>query len=162
MLWLLNSLEFAKSNWKFFLGLVLGIWLASTIHRVTSFFQEKVFEANLAAQVELDKSICRENMKITNEVSNAYTKSLTAVSRQLAELKRMFPSGQLVLTAPSPSPGDGAAKGKSTLKNEVSSDDLWNYAGNSEELRQQLLACQQFIHSTWKEKGQFDGKSSQD
>lgn len=149
-LWFLSSLEFAKAQWKFFLGLALGIWLASSLHAVENFFQEKKWQNALEVQAKSYQESCKQNMLISNGVSDALNKNLSQIASRLADLKRLYPSGRVLLTPSSSGSNNATSTNRPTLKDAVAANDLWDYAGGAETLRQQLQACQTFIQQTWK------------
>lgn len=96
---------------------------------------------------------CRKDKAITTETSHDYQQTLSNLTDQLAALKRLQPS-RCVMPAASAAPRchDAAGGGKSAEQNGVDTDTLYDFAGEAERYRLQLIACQSFIARTWRAK----------
>lgn len=86
----------------------------------------------------------RKNQTITNEVSNAFQNSLSSLSDRLAAL-RMRGAGECMPVSVAPSGRDGSSGAGHAGAHGVDPATLYDYAGEAERYRLQLIACQDFV-----------------
>jgi hypothetical protein len=137
--------------------MILTAALAYVLHSLDVYRLEDQQRNALTELADNDKKQCDADKKITEGVSHDYQAQLSNLSTQLANLKRVRPSRCVAVSVASPASGRNASPPTGQLPNPnagVTSDALYDYAAEAERTRLQLIACQQFITETWKEKGQ--------
>jgi hypothetical protein len=100
---------------------------------------------DLIAQCEADK-------KITSEVSNELQKRLAGLNNRLATLKRVQPSACVPVTNAASGHDATAAAGQPVRAHGINAASLYDFAGEAEQYRLQLIACQDFILRTWQDR----------
>lgn len=112
-------------------------------------------ELALQTQEKQLKEICTADKAITTETSNAYQKQIADLGAQLADIKRLRPSRCVMPAAGTAARCDAAAgAGKPAEQDGIDTDTLYDFAGEAEQYRLQLIACQNFVKRTWAEKNQ--------
>lgn len=125
---------------------VLTALVAFGVHKLDVVrLEDKQIKA-LAAQQKQLVAACDKAQKITEEVSHDYQEQLYALGRQLDHLKRVRTTSQCVPTTGGPAGRDGTPTGgKLSGTHGVRTDWLYDYAAKAEQVRLQLIACQNFI-----------------
>lgn len=94
-------------------------------------------------EIELVKK-CTDNQKTTYEVSNEYQKKITALNNRIAALK-LQPKTCVPVTITTS--GYNATAGSLDARaHGITSSALYDYAGDAEKYRLQLISCQDFIN----------------
>lgn len=139
------------TNWKL---LAMGgavIALFSSGYYVSSRIAESRQERALAAQELKLQAECAADKKLTEDNSHAYQTKVSALSRQLADARRMFSTKCIVpVTGEAVGSHGGAGTGEHGRQNAVSAGTLIDYAGECEQYRLQVISLQEFINDTWK------------
>lgn len=99
-----------------------------------------------AAETALAASIaqCAADKQVTTEVSRDYQKNLAALRSRLAA-HRVQPDRCIAVARPATGHDAASGTGVAAGSNGVSSGALIEYAGDAEQYRLQLIACQQFV-----------------
>lgn len=93
---------------------------------------------------------CLADQQLTEEVSNGYQTKLTALNRQLSDLKRLRDKPACVPTTSAASERDGTTgRGEYARSDGIRTIWLYDFAGEAEQYRLQLISCQEFINRTW-------------
>ena len=143
MMWLL-------SNWKIILAVVATAFVAYLLHALDVYRIEKNQEATIQEQIQHDNQQCTAEKAITEKVSNDYQKKLTDLSQQLNAVKLRQPTHCVVPAAkPTLSSHGSAVPTVDVSQDGVTSDALYDFAGEAEKYRLQLTECQAFITDTW-------------
>jgi len=113
-------------------------------------YTETKHEKALADQVKFDIERCQEDKKITEDISHGLQNSLDAANRKLNTLK--LRDSRCVLPVTKPATGHDAAARKSLAAGQdgISTEALYDFAGDAERYRLQLVSCQGFIKKVWK------------
>jgi nicotinamide mononucleotide (NMN) deamidase PncC len=120
-----------------------GLWVEAQIAkgRLQSALESQ--EKALVAQ-------CEENKRITSEVDNEQLQKINALSKQLANTKRMFATKCNVPVANSTSVNNGKTGGAEPAKpNGVAIESLLDIAADGEKYRITLISCQDFIRKAY-------------
>lgn len=122
--------------WQPILSATVALVFAYLLHTV-------VLNARLSAQ-EVDLRLaCAKAQSISYEVSNEYQSNLSNLDNRLRDLNRVHTCVPIANTT---SGRDGSATGQGYAReNGVDSKDLYDFAGDAERYRLQLVACQSFI-----------------
>lgn len=149
---------FLITNWKWILSATVSTiataGLAYLLHTVDVDRLEAEQRQAIIDQKTADTKSCNDDKAITEGVSHAYQDKLSALTDQLNTLQRVRPNVCIHIAA-KPAAGHNAASGTTKpadTHGTVDSASLYDFAGESEKYRLQLLGCQQFINETWKEK----------
>jgi hypothetical protein len=137
MVWLIT-------NWRI-VAKILGAGLAVALTLLVNSWRVDAGKL-AAAETALAASIaqCAADKQVTTEVSRDYQKNLAALRSRLAA-HRVQPD-RCIAVARTPTGHDAASgAGVATGSNGVSSGALIEYAGDAEQYRLQLIACQQFV-----------------
>lgn len=86
-----------------------------------------------------------KNVKITEEVSNAYQNDINKLNADIKRLRKR-PARCVTVTRSASSNIKPTTKPKLSERNGLSSEWLYDYAGRAEQTRLTLLACQNFIN----------------
>lgn len=142
--------------WQPILAAVLTAALSYGAHSLDVYRIEDNQRAALEQKATDDKKQCDDDKRITKEASDGFQKRLTDLSGQLDALKRVQPSRCIAVSTPVTACGRNAeaSTGKHAGANGITSDALYDFAGQAEKYRLQLIACQSFINETWAAKGQ--------
>lgn len=137
--------------WQFAVGAIGAFVITWAIHNHIVSNMEADFKDQLAAQVQFDIAKCNDDKQITTEISHGLQNSLDIANHKLASLKLQKPS-RCVVPASSTATGHDANSTKPIVsgQNGVTSDALYDFAGDAEKERLKLTACQGFITKTWK------------
>lgn len=125
--------------WQLIAGAGIAMVFAYLLHIV-------VLSARLSAQETQLKAACRASQNISYEVSNEYQNNLDDLNARLSDLNRVR---SCVPISGAPCRCDASAKGQGYGRADgVNSGTLYDYAGDAERYRLQLIACQSFIKKT--------------
>lgn len=129
--------------------------LAWLLHSVDVHRLEAKHQRNLVSNAAAIQAECTADKRLTAEVSNDYQTRIAALNNELAAVKRLRPS-KCVVPTPIPAPGrnEATSRTKPAEEDGVTSDALYDFAGEAEQYRLQLIACQAFITKTWEARGQ--------
>lgn len=146
-------ITFLLTNWRFFAGAATAFAVAYMLHSLDINRLENRQRAELAAAVQKANEQCQKDKQLTTEVSHGYQIKITALNSQLAAYK-LRPSKCIVPVAV-PTARHDAATACPVIPGAhgVPSDSLYDYAGDAEKTRLQLLSCQGFITATWAANG---------
>jgi hypothetical protein len=142
---------FILTNWKALLASLATAIAAYGLHFVDVTLIENRHRAELAAQIESDKSQCLKNQIITAETSNEYETALDKLNRDYDVIR--LRQHDCAMPASDTTSGHHAiaARGVHVSKNaEPLEGQIIGYARDAEKYRLQLKACQSFIKKTWK------------
>lgn len=108
----------------------------------------------LLEQASQMQAQCDKEKSITKEVSRDYQNKTAALTRRLSELKRLRPSRCVPLLAAGTAAGRAPEAGAipAGQNGGVTSDALYDFAGDAEKYRLQLIGCQDFIDKIWEGK----------
>lgn len=122
--------------WQPILSATVALVFAYLLHTV-------VVNARLSAQ-EVDLRLaCAKAQSISYEVSREYQSNLSNLDNRLRDLNRVRACVPIANTT---SGRDGSATGQGYARaNGVDSKDLYDFAGDAERYRLQLVACQSFV-----------------
>jgi hypothetical protein len=109
-------------------------------------------EAELKGQQIALVKQCESQKQITEDVSHDYQTKLSTLNRRIANLKRLYGQTARCVPVAKPTTGhDATANGRKHVReNGILAERLIEYAGEAEQYRLQLKACQSFIN---KERG---------
>ena len=125
--------------WQVIAGAGIALVFAYLLHSV-------VLSARLSAQEAQLKAACRVAQNISYEVSNEYQNNLADLNARLSDLNRVR---SCVPISGAACRCDAAAQGQGYGRTDgVNSGTLYDYAGDAEKYRLQLIACQSFIKKT--------------
>lgn len=110
---------------------------------------EKRSQSRLKEQEALLIGQCNDQKKLTEEVSNDYQKKLSAATRKLADLKRMYSNAAVPVASKADGP-DAATRGaKLSGANGIAAASLFELAGECEQERQKVIGLQNFINRVY-------------
>ncbi len=139
--------------WQLAVGAIGAFGLSYLLHTVDVDRIEKKQRDVLAAQAIELTTKCDSDKKITLEASNDLQSKISALNSELISVKRLHPSSCIVPVRPADATrcNDGAAARKKppTADAGVTSDALYDYAGEAEKYRLQLISCQGFVRKVW-------------
>lgn len=141
--------------WQPIAAAIVTALLAWGAHSLDVSWIEARHAKELAAQETALRAECKADKELTKEVSHGYQSKITDLNAKLAALKRVRPSRCVV-----PIAGDTAGRSPAAGADKPAGQDgtpaesLYDFAGDAEKYRLQLIACQEFIEKTWKAKGQ--------
>lgn len=94
---------------------------------------------------------CEEQKKLTEGVANDFQTKLTAANNRLDALKRVRPASCVTVSTSSTSGGSHGQAGQPEHagQNGVTSDALYDYAGQCEKYRLQVISLEDFITKAW-------------
>jgi hypothetical protein len=125
--------------WQLIAGAGVALVFAYLLHSV-------ILSASLSAQETELKAACRAAQNIPYEVSNEYQNDLADLNYRLSVLNRVR---SCVPISGAPCRCDETAKGQGYGRADgVNSVTLYDYAGDAERYRLQLIACQSFVKKT--------------
>lgn len=141
--------------WQIGAGAVGAFVLAWMLHSLDVNRIESNQRDALAAQETKLAAACEASKAITTEVSNAYQDQIADLNAKLLSVKRLRPSRCIALSAPVPAGGrDATPTGAEPARTDgINSDALYDFAGEAEKYRLQLIACQKFIVKVWDTRG---------
>jgi hypothetical protein len=144
---------FLISNWKVILAVVATAALAYLLHTVAVDRLEAQQRAALTDQATKLQGQCDADKAITKGVSDDYQKKLDVLNDQLAALRVREPARCIAVSTPVAAAGrhGAAGTGKPAGQNGVTAQTLYDFAGEAERYRLQLISCQSFITETWQE-----------
>lgn len=136
------------------IGAVAGVGLCWLVHLVIIAGVERQHAQALLEQEDTLKKQCAADKAITKEVADDLQSKNDALSRRLSALKRVQPSACIVPT-PGAAIGSNEAAGGAiaTRAHGITTESLYDFAGEAESYRLRLIACQSFIEKTWQAKG---------
>lgn len=124
------------------IAIVFGLW------RLHDSIWDKGYEAGKIAQQAICTKECAKAQNITNEVSHAYQVKIADLNRQLESL-RVRPPRCIAVTGEATSRHNATAgEDEHGGQNGVPAAALYQYAGEAERYRLQLIACQDFLSKT--------------
>lgn len=124
--------------------------LAWLLHSLSMGFTEAAHQRQLDEQKISLLTACEADKKLTQEVSNAYQSKISSLNSQLTRLRNVQPARCVPVTQPSGGYHATPQSGKPTRPNGgVDSSALYDFAGEAERYRLQLIGCQDFILKTW-------------
>lgn len=133
------------------LGALAGFALCWMLHVIILDGVEK--EQSIALEKLTDKLVaeCDDAKKITEGVSNDYQKRLNDLNAELVRAKRVLPARCVAVSSTGASGGhnDSAGVGGHGPENAVRSEWLYDFAGQCERYRRQVISLQSFINQTW-------------
>ena len=144
---------FLLNNWKVILAVVATVALAYLLHTVDVDRIEAKQRAALVDQATKLQGQCDADKAITMGVSNDYQKKLDVLNDQLAALRVREPNRCITVSTSVATAGrhGAAGAGQHAGQNGVTAQTLYDFAGEAERYRLQLISCQQFITETWQE-----------
>lgn len=112
-------------------------------------------EARLTATIATAKAQCDADKAITSGVSDAYQTKLGVLRADLERAKRVQPVACLCIPPSGAAGGDHAptAGGQFSAAHGITSDAFISLAGEAEQVRLQLSACQDFVQKAWQGQG---------
>ena len=131
--------------------------VALFLHNISLEWTKASYERKIEAAKQEQIAACERDKNLTKEVSDGYQKQVASLTARIADLKRVRPSSCIPVANPAArcdgsasSGGHAGANGQSG----VTSDFLYDFAGEAETYRLRLIACQSFISKTWASRGQ--------
>lgn len=125
--------------------LVTG-FIAFQLHKIDVARLEAKQNKALAAQEKQLNEACDKAQQITKEVSHDYQEQLSTLGRQLDTLKRVRAQSKCVPVSNSPARRDEPTHAGEFFRHHgLRTDWLYDFAGDAEKYRLQLIACQNFI-----------------
>lgn len=138
---------------QFIIGFIVSSILWGLVGIITIDHLDKKVATLMQLQVKADNLQCSADKRLTEGVSSDYQKKISDLNNQLA-LRRMQSPHCIVPTAfRSPRTPAGAKSNKHDEKNGVNTASLYDFAGECEQHRLQLISLQDFIRRTWAAKG---------
>lgn len=140
--------------WQPLLAFVLTAVIAFSLHswdvdRINAKHKLALKDA-VEAATKAANDECAKDKQITTEVSNEYQNKIANLTVQLNRIKRLYNSSKCVpITRPTERRDAAPSEGKPAGQSGVSSGWIVDIAGEGEQYRLQLLACQDFITKTW-------------
>ena len=150
-------IAFILANWKSILAMIATAGLCYLLHALDVNRLEAKERSDLSAQQMTLENKCKADKAITEGVANDYQKKADALTLQFNALVGVQHSRCVAVATAKPAAGNhGKAPGaKLSGQNAgVTSDALFAFARDAEQVRLQLLSCQSFITQTWAEQGQ--------
>lgn len=139
------------ANWKIIAYGATVMAIFGSGYYVSSQIAETRQEKALAAQELKLQAACAADKKLTENSSHAYQTKVSALTRQLADAKRMFAAKCIMPVTGEARSSDGSARaGEYAGQNAVNAGTLIDYAGECETYRLQVISLQDFINDTWK------------
>lgn len=137
--------------WQIIAGAAGAFALAWMLHSLDINRIETKQRAALAAQEAILIAVCETNKAITTGISNDYQSKISDLNNKLAAAKRLHPSKCITVSVASPAGGRNAAAGGTQPAGAygVASDALYDFAGEAEKYRLQLIGCQNFVEKVW-------------
>ena len=86
-----------------------------------------------------------KNVKITEEVANAYQNDINKLNADLDRLRRQ-PANCIPITSSAGRGVESTSRAELSDRNGITDQRLYEYAGRAEQTRLTLLACQNFIN----------------
>lgn len=126
---------------------LLVSWALHTLDvaRIDAAWQKKL--DNQKTELEAQ---CAEKVKLTEENSRDWQKKNFDLTRQLANLKRVYATACIVPVTGQTGGGDATGGiGEHARQNGVTVGPLLDYAGECEGYRLQVISLQDFIDKTW-------------
>lgn len=140
--------------WQVGAGALAAFAISWMLHMIDVTRIENNWRDKMEAAIADVAKACADSKKLTEENDREYTKQIDDLGRKLAAAKRMQPTRCIVPVAGQAGVGDGRAAGdKLHRQNGVTSDALFDFAGECERLRVQVISLQSFINGVW------DGKA---
>lgn len=143
-------------NWLLLLGgAIPALALSWLLHTVDVSRLEAKQRDALQTQATALKAQCTKDKEITTHAAQTYQDQIGALNRQLNALRlRPRPKCIMPVTRPSPQLDAASGKGKPAGSYGVSTGWLYDYAGEAERYRLQVIGLQGFIRDTWRANGQ--------
>ena len=144
---------FLISNWKVILAVIATAALAYMLHTVSVYRLEAQQRAALTDQATKLQGQCDADKAITKGVSDDYQKKLDVLNDQLDALRVREAARCIAVSTPVAASGRHGTAGtaKPAGQNGVTAQTLYDFAGEAERYRIQLISCQLFIMETWQE-----------
>lgn len=142
-------LTFLKQiNWRIYAAGLAVIVLLFAVNSVSNAYKQAALVPALQKQLQATIDACNKNNEITRKTSYAYQTELQNLNNKLANLKRVRPNKCVVLTA-NTATGLNAATATTVNggQNGLSSDWLYDYSGEAERYRLQVIGLQSFINA---------------
>lgn len=146
-------IAFLLPQWKVFLGIGIASAVLITLHNLDIGRIEAKQATELQAQKDADKKICDNNKKITSNSENYYEALYTASNAKLNSMLQ-HPPKCVPITKSAHSGNATNVINKQDSSNGISSDALYNFAGECETDRIKVMTLQNFIQQVWKINGQ--------
>lgn len=143
--------------WKFAAGAAGMAVVALLLHNVSLAWTKASYERKIENARAEEVAACERDKNLTKEVSSDYQKQISALNSRIADLKRVRPSVCIPVANPAARCDGTAVIGGHAGANGqggVTSDFLYDFAGEAETYRLRLIACQSFISKTWASRGQ--------
>lgn len=143
--------------WKFGAGAAGMAVIALILHNVSLEWTKASYERKIEAVKQEQIAACERDKNLTKEVSDGYQKQVASLTARIADLKRVRPSACIPVANPAARCDGTAVIGGHAGANGqggVTSDFLYDFAGEAETYRLRLIACQSFISKTWASRGQ--------
>lgn len=136
---------------------LLALWpaipaflIAAALHWLdVAYIVEPRHKAELEAQQTALIDQCNAAKKLTEEASNEYQKNLSNLDKQLATLRMRKPARCVPVARVAGGPHDHAEPTKLLGPYGLSSEWAFEYAGDAEKTRLQLIGLQDFIKKVW-------------
>lgn len=135
---------FLISNWKYVGVAAAALAFAYVLHMLSVSWLEVLHARALKQQEANLRAECLAQQTITREVSDDYQKQISSLNNQLRRLKRLPKHCVPIPNSPRGRHGT-ALVGEYGGSYGVTSDALYDFAGDAEQYRIQLKACQSFI-----------------
>jgi len=142
-------LTFLKQlNWRIYAAGIAVIAVLFAANSVSNAYKQAALVPALQKQLQATIDACNKNNEITRKTSYAYQTELQNLNNKLANIKRLRPNKCVVLTTDSTSGLNAAASTTiNDRQNGLSSDWLYEYAGEAERYRLQVIFLQSFINA---------------
>lgn len=114
--------------------------------KVSSMWAEKKLVRELAAQAEMINAECEKSKQLTERVDNEYQQKINQLRADVKRARGLHKSNNCVSVVKTAS-GDNATAAKDVIhgKYVIGSEWLINYAEEAEQVRVQLLGCQEYV-----------------
>ena len=144
---------FLLNNWKVIGAVIATVAFVYALHALDVDRIEAKQRSALSDQARLLQSRCEQDKAITKGISDDYQKHLDDLNVELSALRVREPARCIAVSTPVTASGrhGAAGTGKPAGQDGVTAQTLYDFAGEAERYRLQLISCQEFITATWQE-----------